>query len=93
MEKLLFGATRDDVSPHYGAFFVPIRRVTCSACPARYVIWGNDKAPDADKQDAVILLTQLVDRDHPAHRPVLCGAATLEELRKRAERRARAAGT
>jgi len=91
MSQVYFGATRSDVTPHYEAFSVPIRRIKCSKCPTKYVIWGNENAPDRDREEAVILLTQFVEKDHPTHKPVLYGAATLDELRKRVGRKATAA--
>ena len=77
-------------------FSVPISQIRCSKCPggspAEYVAWGDTKAPEADRREALALLRELVEKDHPHHKAVYSGM-TLEELRQRVGRKARAAET
>jgi hypothetical protein len=88
MAWLFFGATRRDKLAFWRAFSRPISAIKCTKCAARspveYVAWEDGIASQADKEEAVALLTKLVEADHPHHHPVLCGALTLEELRRRA---------
>lgn len=91
MGTLCFGASRDGVSPHSSAFEVPLRRIRCEQCSAVYVIWGNRNAQEEDKESAVSLLTELVNKRHPDHSAILCGSVTLDELRTRLGRKAKSA--
>ena len=54
------------------------------------IAWGDANAAEADRREASALLTELVEGDHPQHRPVY-GGMTIEELRQRVGRRASAA--
>jgi len=56
-----------------------------------YVIWGNRNAQEEDKESAVSLLTELVNKRHPDHSAILCGSVTLDELRARLGRKAKSA--
>ena len=57
-----------------------------------YVIWGSKNTPEEDRQSAVSLLSELVNKCHPNHSMILCGSVTLEELRTRLGHGAASAG-
>ena len=87
MGIFLFGMARPGVSAGYGDFSVEIARIGCPRCPpaspSEYIAWGDRNASDAEKQEASALLTQLVEQEHPYHRPDRYEGMTLPDLRLR----------
>src|SRR3989442_9514783 len=87
MSNIRFGATSDRLFTRHEVFPVPILRIRCSKCPAaspaEYIAWDDGNAPEADRREASALLAELVERDHPQHRPAVYSGMTLEELRQR----------
>jgi hypothetical protein len=96
MSEYCFGATRASLFLGHEALAVPILRIGCSRCVRGshpdYIAWANANATEGEKREAAALLTVLVEWDHPQHGPVGYGGMSLEELRKRVGRSARAAG-
>ena len=83
MGMICFGASRDGMSPHSGAFQIPLKRIRCEQCSVVYVVWGNRNASEQDREFAVSLLGELLNKCHPNHNTILCGSVTLEELKAR----------
>ena len=96
MSEYCFGATRASLFSSHATLAVPISRVGCSRCVGRqqpeYILWANANATEGEKTEAAALLNVFIEWDHPQHGPVGYGGMTLEELRKRVGRSARAAG-
>ena len=91
MSNIYFGATRARLFVEHPVFSVPISRARCSKCPAatpaEYIAWGDPDAAEAERREASALLTELVEGDHPQHRPVY-GGMTIGELRQQVRRKA-----
>jgi len=47
---------------------------------------------EAERGEALALLAELVEKDHPHHKPAVYGGMSLEELRQRVARKASPAG-
>ena len=94
MNEYRFGATQTNLFLRDETLAVPISQIGCRRCSGRmtYIAWANVSAADDEKQEAAALLTIFVEWDHPKHTAVGYGGMTLEELRKRVGRSARAAG-
>jgi hypothetical protein len=96
VSEIYFGATHALLFLEPAVFSVPISRVRCSKCPAaspaEYLAWGSTNVAEADRGEALALLCELVERDHPHHRPAVYGGMSLEELRQRVGRNASPAG-
>ena len=94
MSEYCFGATQTKLFLPHETLAVPISQIGCRRCSGRmtYIAWANASAADDEKQEAAALLTLFVEWDHPTHTAVGYGGMTLEELRKRVGRSARAAG-
>jgi hypothetical protein len=96
MSEYYFGATRATLFLGHETRAVPISRVRCSRCVAgprlEYIAWTNVNATEDEKREAAALLTVCIEWDHPQHGAVGYGGMTLQELRKRVGREARAAG-
>ena len=95
--NIYFGAIHVRLFVRHDVFSVPISQLRCSKCPggssAEYVAWSDTNAAEADRREASALLAELVERDHPRHRPGVYGGTTLEELRQRVGRKASSAGS
>jgi hypothetical protein len=96
MTDAFFGATQATLFLSHEVRAVPISHVRCARCfsgvSPEYVAWGNASAGEDEKREAATLLAVLVEWAHPQHASVGYGGMTLEELRKRVGRSARAAG-
>jgi hypothetical protein len=97
MAQTYFGATRADFFSGHQVFEVPIARIRCTRCrgasAAEYIAWANTDSSEAVRGEASGLLTELIERDHPHHRPAVYGGSTLEELKHQAQRKFSAAGS
>src|SRR3989449_7903347 len=87
MHNTYFRATHARLFVGHAVFSVPISRVRCSKCPgaspAEYIAWGSTNVAEAERGEALALLAELVERDHPHHKPAVYGGMSLEELRQR----------
>lgn len=97
MSQTYFGATRADFFSGYQVFEMPIARIQCTRCRrglgGEYIAWANTDTAEVVGREASGLLTELIERDHPHHRPAVYGGSTLEELRQQAQRKFSAAGS
>ncbi len=95
MSQTYFGATRADFFAGQKVFEVPIARIRCTRCrgvsDGEYIAWANTDTAEAVRKEASDLLTGLIERDHPHHRPAVCGGSTLKELRGQTQRKLSAA--
>jgi len=96
LSEIYFGATHALLFFEPAVFSVPISRVRCSKCPgaspAEYIAWGSTNVAEAERGEALALLAELVEKDHPHHKPAVYGGMSLEELRQRVARKASPAG-
>jgi hypothetical protein len=97
MSQTYFGATRTDFFSGHQVFEVPIARIKCTQCGrglgGEYIAWANADTAEVVGREASGLLTELIERDHPHHRPAVYGGSTLEELRQQTQRKFSAAGS
>ena len=94
--NVYFGATWTRLFVGQDVSSVPISRARCSKSPgassAEYIAWGSTNVAEAEREEALALLAELVERDHPHHKPAVYGGMSLEELRQRVGSKASPAG-
>lgn len=97
MSQTYFGATRADFFSGQETFEVAIARIKCKWCrgtsAGEYIAWANTDTAETVRREASGLLAGLIERDHPHHKPAVCGGLTLKELGEQTERKFRATGS